>query len=589
MACTPLYAQNAQQFYFNRLAFEYDYEAASFVVDTPPLASSSRAFLLWSKNFTNNLGTRSLSLDEFDQTGNFISSQYSRQSGASTANLHPKKIIKAQHAKGYYLLAYVFASNNPIGGYYTFSTPLIIRLDEHLNPVWVNRIHYATIDLSKSQSLIEYNDIIEASNGDIILAGRFSTFSDGQRCVLLTRLNQAGNLLWSLQYDLNDCNAQALSVAEASSGNIVITGEIEECISGSFTGPKRLLHAAFNSIGTPLIVRKYQNGSEMAGNKIVRHTNTPNNDSFFVAGYVDIKDATGQPNRQILLMDIREGGGIVSVHQIGDSETEVANDILFKNLGSNQYALYLTGHTNSYYQNYQTSDAFYLQLKYNNGTLSLDEFSTFPKLNTSYQDRAGLEIQQAGNSRFAILGTAKYFFYSPQPQNRVHTNVFIRDLSDTSGSCVTFHQPPVGTFPVGWSSVNCSPFRWPFAIYPGVFERYDSTINTQTDCGRFFIDPYPASDTAAQLQAITRSKEAAVKVRVYPNPVTNELYIDYGHTGVEGKVMARIYSTDQRLVGEYLLPGGYRNSIPLQGLSSGLYFLQLLDKSSTQVFKIMKD
>jgi hypothetical protein len=582
MACAPLYAQNAQQFYFNRVAFEYDYQAASFVVDTPADAGSSRAFLLWSKNFTNDLGTRSLSLDEFDQAGNFISSHYNRNSGASTVNLRPKKIIKAQRTKGYYLLGYVYSSTNLINGWPVFSTPLVIRLDEHLNPVWVNRIHYATITAASAQSLIEYNDIIEAGNGDVILAGRFSTFSDGQRCVLLTRLNQAGSLLWSLQYDLDDCHSQALSVAEASSGNIIITGETEGCTSGSFAGPKRLLHAAFNSTGTPLMVRKYQNGLALSGNKIVRHTNTPNNDSFFVAGYIDIRDAAGQPNRQILLMDIREGGNIVSAHQIGDSGTEVANDILFKALGSNRYSLYLTGQTDSY----QTSSAFYLQLKYSNSsTLSLDEFSTFAQPNTSY-DRKGLEIKQAGNNRFAILGTAQYFVPSTLP--RTFTDVFIRDLSDTSGACIALHQPVTGIAQMGPSAVNCSPFRWPFAVYPGMFERYDSTITGQTDCGTFFIDPYPIADTMAQPQAITKSQETAVKALVYPNPVSNELYIDYG-AAVEGRVMARIYATDKRLVGEYVLPGGRRNSISLGGLSSGLYFLQLQHKNGTQVLKIVKD
>lgn len=43
------------------------------------------------------------------------------------------------------------------------------------------------------------------------------------------------------------------------------------------------------------------------------------------------------------------------------------------------------------------------------------------------------------------------------------------------------------------------------------------------------------------------------------------------------------------LIRTFVLPGGNRNNISLQGLSSGLYFLQLQHQGATQVFEIRKE
>jgi len=76
---------------------------------------------------------------------------------------------------------------------------------------------------------------------------------------------------------------------------------------------------------------------------------------------------------------------------------------------------------------------------------------------------------------------------------------------------------------------------------------------------------------------------------VYPNPVNDQLYIDYGMPKNKGRITAGIYSTDMRLLRTFVLPGGNRNSISLQGLGSGLYFLQIQHLGTTQVFEIRKE
>lgn len=78
VAITALHAQNAQQLYFNQLSTDFDYQAASFVVDTPPSPTAApRAFLLWSKNFVKDPAIRGLTLDEFDApAGNFLTEHF---------------------------------------------------------------------------------------------------------------------------------------------------------------------------------------------------------------------------------------------------------------------------------------------------------------------------------------------------------------------------------------------------------------------------------------------------------------------------------------------------------------------------------
>lgn len=592
MAAQAVLAQNAQQLYFNQLSVDYDYQAASFVVDTPPLNSAvRRAFLLWSKNFTKDPNTRGLSLDEFDPLGNFISEQINLQPGVPSEYLLPKKIIKAKLAKGYYLLGYVIKSPNLINGFPVHSTPLIIRLDDRLNPVWIYKIHFASITTANAQSVIEYNDIIEASNADIVVAGRFSDLPGGQSRVLMTRLNSAGAVLWTYQYYLNTCNAEAFSITEATNRNIAMTGYIEECPSTTFTGPRRLLYATFASNGIPVLIEKLSAGNQtLSGARIVKHTNVANSDEFFITGYIDILMSTGATNKQILLVDIKESGAPITVHHIGDAGPEAANDLVYRYLGPNEYLLYLTGYTGSYYTNVKT-EVFFLFLRYSSNLLSLSEFSTFPSMSSTYTARRGLEIKSAGKEKFAILANSDYTI---SPQQRVYTHVHLRDLTDLTGNCIKRHDPSVTRYQLSVANVTRNYPRLIFTTYRDDFKPFDK-VYPRPECGNFLIDPYAASASPilpalARLQTpSTPSAKPQPVIRVYPNPVGEQLYIDYGTVISSGVITASIYTPDMRLVRELRLTGGNRNSISLNGLHNGLYFVQIKHNGATKIFQIKKE
>jgi hypothetical protein len=593
-AISTTYAQNADQLYFNQMALDHDYQAASFVVDTAPSNSAfKRAFLLWSKNVYRDSAYRFLSLDEFGPTGNFLSEHVNVHKNVSTRSLFPKKIIKAESFDGYYLLGYVTRSFNLINGLQVYSTPVVIKVDANLNPVWVRKIHYAAVSPNNQNALIEYNDIIEARNGEVILAGRFSPYFSGQQQrVLVTRLKGTnGNIIWNYYYFNSPvCNAVALSIAEAKDENIALTGYIENCVSPSFTGTRELLYMLLNPAGSPLITEKLVTGqTSLVGDKIVKHAG---GDVFFISGYIDTYGVTGALNRQILIVDIKESGGVISVHHIGDAGTEIANDLIFKDFGHDTYHLFLTGYTSSYDQSVKT-EVYYLQLKYSGGGMGLLEFSTFPRPSERYNYRMGVEIKKAGKERFAILDNASYNLGN---QSQMFTNVLVRDLNDGSGKCIKRHEPPVVPIDlriVQLSSDNINPG---FRVYLEGYDRFEK-VTPQLECGEFIIDAPNAGTIPGNPDEITRKagivqatieKEAEATLRVYPNPVQNELYIEYGQA-VKEPVSVKIYSGSMQFIKEYRMAGKNKLAVPVSGLAAGVYFVRVESKAGVQSFKVRKE
>jgi hypothetical protein len=91
----------------------------------------------------------------------------------------------------------------------------------------------------------------------------------------------------------------------------------------------------------------------------------------------------------------------------------------------------------------------------------------------------------------------------------------------------------------------------------------------------------------AKLQAPPARTGASL--RVYPNPVRDQLYVDYGVSVSSGITTASIYTPDMRLVRELRLSGVNRSSISLSGLHNGLYFVQIRHNGVTRIFQIMKE
>jgi len=216
----------------------------------------------------------------------------------------------------------------------------------------------------------------------------------------------------------------------------------------------------------------------------------------------------------------------------------------------------------------------------------LASFNTFPTSISNYVAMKGLELKWAGKERFAILANTQMTFGT---QLRTNTHVFIRDLNDFS-NCIKTYQPPVTAYQLVVQPVTPTMIRLPFVPYRDEYTPFNK-VQPRLECGTFKVDPYNANNlrTAGQPLSSIPAVKGPAAIRVYPNPVNDQLYIDYGIPKNKGRITAGIYSTDMRLLRTFVLPGGNRNSISLQGLSSGLYFLQIQHLGTTQVFEIRKE
>ncbi|PWV56848.1 T9SS type A sorting domain-containing protein [Chitinophaga sp. S165] len=588
-------AQNADQQYYNTFALKFHYKAASFVVDTPLLASAPQAFLLWSANVYQDSTKSSLSLDQFDANGNFISEHVVPQPGKLLPSLLPKKIFRMKSGKGYYLLGHVIQSLNLINGIPVYSTPVLIRLDQLLNPIWVQKLHFSAVTTANANALIEYNDLIEAANGDVIIAGRYSPAPAGQQInILATRLTNAGTIVWNYQYSTSfTCNANALALTEATDNNIILTGYVELCTSG-FGGPRQVLFLRLQPTGIPVNGFAYLGATtESAGTKIVKRTNIAGNDAFFISGFTDVTAPTGAPNRQVLILDVRENGGIIGSFHVGDAGTEESNDLVIRNLGNESYFLYLTGFTTSYYTAV-SKEVFFLQLRYVPGSLGLVEFSTFPQT-ASYTERYGLEIKAAGKDKFAILANANYIISNPSNAS-TFTNVLLRDLSTTSQQCIKLHQPPVSIINFSPKQLGVSPIALSFKPYAEKYILFQK-VYPKLLCGQFNINAYDALKSGVIEQRIAAPTTALNKVApvakpetvsIYPNPASNYVFIEYSKP-ITSKVMAKVFGPDMRLLKTIEITDNSRKTLSLDGLPSGLYFIQVGDNNKNEIFRIMKN
>ena len=482
-------AQNANELYVNNLAANNHYEAASFVVDTaPPTVSLKRAFLLWSKNAHPGLTTGLLTVDEFAPNGNFDSEHYNTQERTRDSFLLPKKIIRSRLFKGYYMLALVKRPFVPIGGRAVYSTPVVIKIDEALKMVWAYKIHFASITGKTIRALIEYNDIIEADNGDLVLAGHLKlVYNRDPNRLLATRLKTSGSIIWSYDYSFKPvCSATALSLAEAKAHQLVLTGYTDNCAISSKSGVRQLLFMTLTPDGVPMLAQAMRGGQASLGNKILQHADA-RGEAFFIAGTISLPTARTAPNQQLLFVDIQANGVIRSVYHIGDAKTEVANDMQFSFLGNTNYFLFFTGYTNSYASR---KEAFFLQLEYKAGNMALLTFNTFTH-SAAYTSGVGLEIKKAGKERWAILENTTFQLHATPFQSGYFTNILVRDLKDTSTRCIKKFQPPVRPYQLSWQRLQADSNTLNFKIYEETYKE-GGRIIPKEQCGQLFIDA-PAS------------------------------------------------------------------------------------------------
>jgi hypothetical protein len=148
--------------------------------------------------------------------------------------MFPKKIIKSRFERAYYLLAYVTNSSHKISGFNVFSSPVVFKINAAtLTLVWASKINLAVLSPNNLSTVIEYNDMIETSDKNIVLVGKYALSTTAKESVLATKLRgSTRSLMWQYVYKTgNNCNEAANSVAETRDGRLSLTGYVKKCVN----------------------------------------------------------------------------------------------------------------------------------------------------------------------------------------------------------------------------------------------------------------------------------------------------------------------------------------------------------------------
>ena len=588
-------AQNADEIITNPYLPQFNYVGGSFVIDTGvSQANAKRAFLIWANNLQSDSINRYMSLSEYDPNLNFLTEQgNTSEKFGSVKNMFPKKIIRSKFAHVYYVLGYVINSNHKINGFKVNSSPTLYKIDGNtLGLIWARKINLSVITATNINTVIDYNDIIETRDKNIVLVGKYAVSTQAKESVLATKINgSTGNLIWRYVYKTgNNCNEGANSVAETKDGKLSLTGYVKKCVVGQgFGGNSDVFYLETQSNGIPVagIYTRFfwPSNLNMWGDKITCYTASSGTDQLIISGYVDVLDVTGATNRQILILNVKQNGIMLTAHHVGDPKTDVCNDLIFSKVaGTNgDYLIYLTGQTSNYNSQITVSaEAYFMSAKFNavTGVGALGEFSTFPvtaaPYNT-YRSRNGLEIKNAGDYReFAILATG---VYKPTTNStQTYTNVLVRDFGDASGNCIKQQQPPIMQFNPDRASTTVSFDTPAIKLYKESWTKL-SKLDVKELCQAISIDPTRALNVKS---GNDQSSQSLQSLRITPNPARSVIQVSIADgsalTGKYNNATIKIYNN--LMQAEKIIPvtsaQGLSAQVAVAQLKAGMYTVQLI-------------
>ena len=585
-------AQNADEIIFNQYKSQFNYAAGSFVIDTgtSQVKFQKRGFLIWADNLQEDSINRYMSLSEYGSTLNFLTEQgNTSEKFGSIKNMFPKKIIKSKFAHVYYALGYVTNSRHTINGLTLYSSPTLYKIDGNtLGIIWARKINLPVISPNTTNIVIEYNDMIETRDKNIVLVGKYAANTRSKESVLATKISNAGVLMWNYIYNTqNTCNEAANSIAETKDGNLSLTGYIKKCTSPSFNGNNDVFYMQVKSTGTTIAGGYarfiWPTNLNMWADKITCYTSVAGSDQLIISGYVDVQNVTGAIDRQILIMNLKQGGALITAQHIGDPQSDVCNDLVFSKNGTSNsnYFIYLTGQTANYNsQKNVSAEVYFMFAQFNTGKgiTALSEFSTYPVTTppfNTYVNRTGLEIKNAGNyKKFAILANGTYVPGTTQ----TYTDVLIRDFNDSTGNCIKQQQPPVKQFSMD-RKVSTPSFDTPtFKLYKESWIKLNA-LQVKKLCQSISINPSQSLSLKADSSIAHQSMQS---LRISPNPANSFINISIidgsSFTVKNNKLIIRIYNTAMQVEKEVSISSIQNNTfkMPVSQLKSGIYMLQLI-------------
>ena len=372
-------------------------------------------------------------------------------------------------------------------------------------------------------------------------------------------------------------------MAETNDGRLSLTGYVKKCVVGqTLTGNADVFYMQLQSTGIP-VAGNYErffwpSNLNMWGDKITCYTSSAGNDQLIISGYIDVANGSAV-NRQILILNLKQSGLLLSSHHIGNSGLDVCNDLIFKKESATgtDYAIYLTGQTNGT-QKGSIASAYFLAAKFdaNTGVTGISEFSIFPNSTYTKGARTGWEIKNAGNyKKFAILATGTY-----QPAvgiNATYSNVLLRDFSDATGNCIKILEAPIKQFGIDRTFATVSLDTPSLKLYKEDWKKLGKLF-VKEPCQQIKIDPADALN----LQPVAVKEPQQIQVlRVSPNPANSVITLSTTDnktlTGNNKEAVIRIYNAVSRLEKIVTVYSEQQNAvhIPVSQLTPGIYRVQL--------------
>lgn len=426
--------------------------------------------------------------------------------------------------------------------------------------------------------------VLGAFNSPSITIGSTTLTNSGYYDVYLAKLNSDGDLIWVKSISGTD-NESAEGLTVDSSGNVYVGGRFS---STSITIGTTVLNNAttsgagfllkFDSLGNP-IWNKVINGSIY---DYIEAVSVDSLGNVFIAGGFNSPtlsfDTTILNNtnnyKDIFIAKYNSTGIFQWAKKIGGTDDDDVRNIKLDNVGN----LYLTGHFSSPVLTLgtttltRTSTQDIFLTKYNtNGNLLWAKKAG----NSSYNVSTGLTIDSDNNSYISgAYFNSITFGNLPQLVSQGNQDVFLTKYDATGnaiwsksnggiyndfGFALTSNQSNE-VFLTGTIGPQCTPF---------------DDINAYTNTSYNFI---------SKLSSATLSNQDFISnnVSIYPNPVNEDLNI-LSLDNIHNKKYKIINALGRIITESYL--DNYSNSIPVNFLQSGIYFLKIEDYEAIKFIK----
>jgi hypothetical protein len=426
--------------------------------------------------------------------------------------------------------------------------------------------------------------VLGAFNSPSITIGSTTLTNSGYYDIYLAKLNSDGDLIWVKSISGTD-NESAEGLTVDSSGNVYVGGRFS---STSITIGTTVLNNAttsgagfllkFDSLGNP-IWNKVINGSIY---DYVEAVSVDSLGNVFIAGGFNSPtlsfDTTVLNNtnnyKDIFIAKYNSTGIFQWAKKIGGTDDDDVRNIKLDNDGN----LYLTGHFNSPVLTLgtttltRTSTQDIFLTKYNtNGNLLWAKKAG----NSSYNVSTGLTIDSDNNSYISgAYFNSITFGNLPQLVSQGNQDVFLTKY-DATGNAI-------------WSKSNGGIYNdFGFALTSNQSNEVflTGTIGPQCtpfdDINAYTNTPY---NFISKLSSTTLSNQDFISnnVSIYPNPVNEDLNI-LSLDNIHNKKYQIINALGRIITESYL--DNYSNSIPVNFLQSGIYFLKIEDYEAIKFIK----